>query len=97
VAGTVRIDAGAVRALRAGRSLLPSGVRVAEGAFGFGDAVAIVGLDGAPVGRGLVNYAAEALARIAGRRTHEIADLLGAKDFDEVVHRDNLVLTAADG
>lgn len=97
VAGTVRIDAGAVRALRGGRSLLPSGVRVAEGAFGFGDAVAIVGPDGAPVGRGLVNYAAEALARIAGRRTHEIADLLGAKDFDEVVHRDNLVLTAADG
>jgi len=94
VGGRVVVDEGAVRALNEGRSLLPSGVTGVEGAFGFGDAVEVVGSDGAPVARGLVNYARDALQRIAGRHTSEIAELLGAKDFDEVVHRDNLVLLA---
>ncbi|MDZ7706480.1 MAG: glutamate 5-kinase [Trueperaceae bacterium] len=94
VAGRVVVDDGAIRALNEGRSLLPRGVKGVEGGFAFGDAVEVVGFHGAPVARGLVNYAHDALQRIAGRHTSEIAELLGAKDFDEVVHRDNLVLLA---
>ena len=94
VAGRVVVDPGAARALSEGRSLLPRGVTGVEGRFGFGDAVEVAGPDGAAVARGLVNYGHDALARIAGRHTREIAELLGTKDFDEVVHRDNLVLLA---
>jgi glutamate 5-kinase len=89
VRGRLEVDAGAARALAAGRSLLPSGVVAVSGAFGFGDAVDLVH-DGVAVGRGLVNYGHEAVARIRGRHTREIASLLGRKDFDEVVHRDHL-------
>lgn len=94
--GRLLVDDGAARALAGGRSLLPSGVVATEGAFGFGDAVDVVHAGGV-VGRGLVNYGHEALARIRGRRTGEIASLLGAKDFDEVVHRDNLAWWGASG
>lgn len=97
VAGRVAIDEGAVRALHGGRSLLPRGVIGVEGRFGFGDAVEVTGPDGRGVARGLVNYGRDALERIAGRHTREIAELLGAKDFDEVVHRDNLVLLGPRG
>ena len=90
--GSVEVDDGAERALRSGRSLLPSGVTGVSGEFDFGDAVAIRHA-GKVVGRGLCNYGAEALARIRGRQTAEIAQVLGYKDFDEVIHRDNLVLT----
>jgi glutamate 5-kinase len=90
--GVVTVDDGAVRALEAGRSLLPSGVTAVSGSFGFGDSVAIRHGDRL-VGRGLSNYAAEALERIRGRQTGEIAGVLGYKDFDEVIHRDNLVLS----
>jgi glutamate 5-kinase len=95
--GTVTIDAGAARALREGRSLLPRGVTGVTGTFAFGDAVHVVAPDGSGLARGLVNYGSDALRRIAGRHTRDIAELLGAKDFDEVVHRDNLVLLGADG
>ena len=87
--GRLVVDDGAARALAGGRSLLPSGVVAADGAFEFGDAVDVVHA-GSVVGRGLVNYGHEAMARIRGRRSGEIATLLGVKDFDEVVHRDNL-------
>ncbi|MDF1522717.1 MAG: glutamate 5-kinase [Trueperaceae bacterium] len=90
IRGRLEIDAGARRALAAGRSLLPSGLLAASGAFAFGDAVEVVH-DGTVVARGLVNYHRDAVDRIRGRQTREIADVLGAKDFDEVVHRDNLV------
>ncbi|HEX7004957.1 MAG TPA: glutamate 5-kinase [Trueperaceae bacterium] len=90
--GSIEVDDGAVRALRSGRSLLPSGVTKVSGEFGFGDAVAIRHGDRV-VGRGLCNYGADALERIRGRQTGEIAQVLGYKDFDEVIHRDNLVLT----
>ena len=62
----------------------------ATGPFAFGDAVEVVHA-GTVVARGLVNYAREAVDRIRGKHTSSIADVLGAKDFDEVVHRDNLV------
>ncbi|MBI3962052.1 MAG: glutamate 5-kinase [Deinococcus sp.] len=90
--GAVQVDAGAVKALRQGRSLLPSGVTGVEGDFGFGEAVRVVGPEG-EVARGLVNYPAEELRSILGHKTSEIAQILGHKDYDEVIHRDNMVLT----
>ncbi len=92
--GWVRLDAGAVRALiERGKSLLPSGVVAAGGDFRFGDLVEIRDSRGRALGRGLVNYSAGEVARIAGRHTREIADILGSKDFDEIIHRNNLVLS----
>jgi len=90
--GEIHIDAGALRALRAGRSLLPKGVTRVSGNFAFGDAVAVTH-GGETVARGLPNYSSDALAKIQGRHTGEIAAVLGYKDYDEVIHRDNLVLT----
>jgi len=88
--GSVLIDAGACRALLAqGRSLLPVGVTGVEGAFEAGDLVTLVGPDGASIGRGLTNYSSAQLAQIRGKRTNELGD---DYDFDEVIHRNNLVL-----
>jgi glutamate 5-kinase len=93
--GRLTIDAGAVRALRAGRSLLPAGVRGVDGAFARGDAVEIVGQDGAALARGLCAYASEDAARIAGHRSAEIEAILGWRGRDEIIHRDDLVLLHA--
>lgn len=89
--GEIAIDEGAALALRAGRSLLPKGVIGVVGSFDFGDAVALT-LDRQVIARGLVNYDSEALRLIQGLHTGEIAARLGYKDYDEVIHRDNLVL-----
>ncbi|MBA2667188.1 MAG: glutamate 5-kinase [Trueperaceae bacterium] len=88
--GSVDVDAGARAALARGTSLLPSGVLSVVGEFGFGDAVDVTS-DGAVIARGLSNYPSDAMRRIRGLRTHQIESVLGAKDFDEVIHRDNLV------
>ena len=90
--GVIHVDAGASSALRAGRSLLPKGVVRVEGQFQFGDVVRIDGPDG-PVAQGLANYAAHEVSRIQGRNSTEIEAVLGGKDFDEVVHRNQLALT----
>ena len=89
--GVINIDAGALRALRGGSSLLASGITGVSGSFHFGDAVAVEA-EGQTVARGLSNYDSDALNRIRGLRSSQIEAVLGAKDFDEVVHRDNLVL-----
>ena len=89
--GRVTVDAGAARALRAGRSLLPSGITDVSGTFVFGDAVSVEH-DGVPLARGLANYSSPALQKIKGKQTGEIASVLGYKDYDEVIHRDNLVI-----
>ena len=89
--GTLDVDLGAARALRAGRSLLPRGVVAVAGEFGFGDALA-VRHDGHTVAVGLSNYASSEMALIKGRHSSEIAALLGAEHYDEVIHRDNLLL-----
>ncbi len=89
--GAVDVDDGAAAALAQGRSLLPRGVVAVHGDFAFGDAVE-VRHGGRALGVGLSNFASGSLERIRGRHTSEIAALLGSKDFDEVVHRDNLVL-----
>ena len=96
--GTVRVDAGARRALvEHGRSLLPSGVRAVEGSFGVGDPVDIAGERGRPFARGLAGYGADEVRRIAGRKSGEIEAALGYKYLDEVVHRNDLVLLEGEG
>ena len=90
--GTLRVDAGAARALAAGRSLLPAGVRAVEGLFERGDPVMVVGPDGGPVARGLSAYASADAERIAGNRSDRIEEILGWRGRDEMIHRDDLVL-----
>jgi glutamate 5-kinase len=91
--GGVKVDAGAKRALiHQGRSLLPSGVQGTMKQFQVGDVVSILGVEGEEFARGLVNYSAEEVERIKGRRSTEIEGVLGYKHSDEVIHRDNLVI-----
>jgi glutamate 5-kinase len=90
--GALTIDAGAVTALRGGRSLLPAGVFKIEGSFARGDAVVIRGPDGLEVGRGLVAYDAEDAAKIRGRPSADIATILGYGGRAAMVHRDDLVV-----
>lgn len=92
--GTLTIDRGAVKVLREqGKSLLPVGVKAVTGRFTRGDMVICVDPDGIEVARGLVNYSAEEAAKIIGKPTAQIIELLGYKDDDELIHRDNLVLS----
>ncbi len=91
-AGAVVLDAGAVRALGTGNSLLPAGVIDIEGDFQRGDAVIVKSTDGRELGRGLSAYSAEDARRIMGYKTSEIEALLGYRGRDEMIHRDDLVL-----
>jgi glutamate 5-kinase len=91
--GSISVDAGAERALREGRSLLPVGVRSVAGRFERGDAVAIVTADGQEIGKGLSAYSSEDAARIAGHNSREIEAILGYRGRGEIIHRDDLVLT----
>ncbi|MDD5674604.1 MAG: glutamate 5-kinase [Chitinivibrionales bacterium] len=92
-AGALGIDDGAAAALMArGKSLLPAGIRSVQGDFSAGDSVDIVDVKGRVLGRGLVNFSALEARKIAGLKSNEIAKVLGEKTFDEVVHRDNLVV-----
>jgi glutamate 5-kinase len=92
--GTILVDAGARRALaEQGRSLLPSGVRGVEGSFGVGDPVDIGVAGEPPFARGLAAYGADEVRRIAGMKSSEIEKTLGYKYVDEVVHRNDMVLT----
>lgn len=92
--GSIIVDEGAVEALaRGGKSLLPSGVIGVDGCFGIGDLVVIRNPKGEEVARGLVNYSSEEVERIKGHKVGEIESILGYRYRDEVIHRDNLVLT----
>ena len=88
---TARIDAGAAAALAKGRSLLPAGIVAVDGRFDRGDSVNVVDAAGARVGCGVVNYSAADLERIKGRRSPQIASVLGYHYGDEAIHRNNLV------
>lgn len=91
--GAILVDAGAVEAIRArGRSLLPIGVRAVEGTFRSGQPVRIVGPEGEEIARGISYYSSSEVSSILGCRTDEIESRLGYRYYDEVVHRDNLVL-----
>jgi glutamate 5-kinase len=91
--GSVVVDDGAAGALRSGRSLLPAGVLKVTGKFRRGDAVRVLDRGGREVGRGLSAYSAEDAERIAGCRSGEIESVLGYRRGDELIHRDDLVIT----
>lgn len=92
-AGVLKVDGGAQKALLSdGKSLLPAGVVGIEGAFGVGAAVRVVDSAGREIARGLVNYSSVDIARIKGVKSKDIQSILGRKDFDEVIHRNNLVV-----
>jgi glutamate 5-kinase len=96
--GTVVVDAGAREAVVAGgRSLLAAGVHSLDGDFASGDVVALADARGRVFARGLVNYPAADLRRIAGLRTERIAEVLGSTPYAEVVHRDNLAVIDRSG
>ena len=92
--GKVRIDDGARKALvEQGKSLLPVGVQQIEGTFGKGDVVAIFDANGIELARGLINYGADDATRIIGMSRERIASRFGKLPYQELVHRDNLVVT----
>lgn len=96
--GRLLLDEGAKKAIvEKGKSLLPSGVIGAEGNFAAGDAVCCVDGKGKTVGVGLVNYSAAEIARIKGLKTSEVEQVLGYKDYDEIIHRDNMAVTEKSG
>ncbi len=90
--GELRLDAGAVTALRAGKSLLPAGVTVVTGTFGRGEPVSILSPEGAVLGKGLVRYTAEEARAIAGHKSGEIEAILGYAGRAALVHRDDMVV-----
>jgi len=92
-AGELVIDAGAAAALGRGKSLLPAGVVTVRGRFGRGDAVRVLDESGRELARGLSAYSSEDAERIRGRRSSDIARILGFRGRDEVIHRDDLVVT----
>lgn len=93
VSGGVRVNAGAAQALvRQGASLLPIGVTGVAGEFERGDAISILDEDGREIARGLTNYSSTECVKLAGSASAQIAQKLGSKNYDEIVHRDNIVL-----
>lgn len=92
-AGTLAIDAGAEEALRSGKSLLPAGVRNVTGSFSRGDTIAILGTSGREIARGLAGYDADEARQIAGKKSAEIAAILGYAGRAAMVHRDDMVMT----
>jgi len=94
--GSIVVDDGAQKALASGRSLLPAGVTKVEGEFERGDSVRVIGRDGRELGRGLVAYSKAEAEVIAGKRSEQIAGILGYGGRNEMIHRDDLVLTPQD-
>jgi glutamate 5-kinase len=90
--GAVTVDKGAAEALASGKSLLPAGVTRVEGSFERGDTVAIRNGDGVEIGRGLTAYDHAEAKAIIGRKSSEIADILGYLGRPELIHRDDMVL-----
>ena len=93
IRGTVTVNEGARKMIvTGGKSLLPAGIVEVQGTFKAGDLVAVSDEGGKRIARGFANYGASDIRQIKGKQTAEIEDILGFKDFDEVIHRDNLVL-----
>ena len=88
--GELTLDPGAVTALAGGKSLLPAGITAVTGRFGCGEAVAILGPDGTVLAKGLVRYSADEARAIAGRRSGDIATILGYAGRGPMVHRDDM-------
>jgi len=94
--GAVTVDAGAMQALRTGKSLLPAGVVAVSGRFSRGDTVSVLDRDGNEIARGMIAYNDGDAARIAGKRSADIEALLGFRGRDEMIHRDDLVMMRVD-
>lgn len=92
-AGRITVDAGAVKALNSGKSLLPAGVTLVSGKFSRGDTVAILDNQGHEIARGLVGYDAADAIKIAGKKTAEIEAVLGHEARSAMIHRDDLVMS----
>lgn len=91
--GMLALDPGAVEALaKRGKSLLASGIREVRGTFEAGDPVSCLDEDGKEFAKGLVNFSSDTLARIKGLKTAQIQQLIGQQEYEEVIHRDNLVI-----
>ena len=95
--GTLNLDAGALKALLNGKSLLPAGVTQVEGHFERGDAVLLKGPDGVSIARGLSAYSAADARLIIGHKSREIGRILGYSGREELVHRDDMVLLRSAG
>jgi glutamate 5-kinase len=96
--GKLFLDEGAKKAiLQKGKSLLPSGIVNIEGNFEIGDPVTCADMEGVPFATGLVNYCTADIRKIMGVKTSGIESLLGYKDYDEIIHRDNLAVTKQSG
>lgn len=93
--GEIKLDAGAVGAMKSGKSLLPAGVLSVTGRFSRGDAVVLLNPEGRTIGRGLIAYDAEEAQLIAGRNSREIEAIVGYPGRAEMIHRDDLVLEDA--
>jgi glutamate 5-kinase len=91
--GSIHVDDGAIKALRAGKSLLPAGVVRVEGRFDRGDAVVVLDDAGIEIARGLSAYGSEDARRVCGHRSRDLEAVLGYRGRDEMIHRDDLVLT----
>jgi glutamate 5-kinase len=92
--GVIKVDEGAAEAItKQGKSLLPIGITHVQGNFGEGAMVSCVNHEDMPFAKGLVNYAAADIRKLQGLRTNQIKTVLGHKFYDEVIHRDNLVIT----
>ncbi|MFZ5650335.1 MAG: glutamate 5-kinase [Bacillota bacterium] len=90
--GKIFVDEGAARALlESGKSLLPSGITGVEGGFEIGNTVSVIDPGGREIARGIVNYSARDVEMIKGRHSREIKKILGHQDYEEVIHRNNLV------
>ena len=94
--GAITIDAGALQALRAGKSLLPAGVTAVSGRFSRGDTVSVLDREGTEIARGMIAYNDRDAVRLIGKRSADIEALLGFRGRDEIIHRDDLVLVRAE-
>jgi len=94
--GAITIDAGAVNALRSGKSLLPAGVTAVTGRFARGDTVSVLEPDGTEFARGMIAYNDKEAVRIIGKRSGEIEGIVGFRGRAEMIHRDDLVIMRAD-
>ena len=94
--GQLTLDDGAVAALQSGKSLLPAGVRKVKGEFSRGDTLAILDADGHEIARGLAAYDSADAVKIAGRKTQDIAAIIGYEARSAMVHRDDMVIGRKD-
>ena len=92
VSGQYKIDAGALKALASGKSLLPVGVVAVEGDFNRGDTIKIVGPDGRVVGRGLTEYDSADARKVLGLNSDQISERMGANVRTELIHRDDMAV-----